>query len=260
MTKRISVNRDGDVATLVIENPAGRNAISLGMYESLPGLLAELDADRSVRVVVVRGEGEKSFASGADITEFEQTRKDAASARAYNEKVAAAEHALEGFSKPTIAMIHGFCIGGGCGLALACDIRFADTKARFGITPAKLGLVYSLESTRRLMDVVGPSRTRWILYSGEHLHAADAERLGLVDEVHEVEDLQKRTYDFAQLIASRAQFSVRAAKEIVRLAQGGQFRDDEHTIELRNSSFDTEDYAEGVRAFMEKRPPRFTWS
>ncbi|WP_293781118.1 enoyl-CoA hydratase-related protein [uncultured Aeromicrobium sp.] len=260
MTKRISVDRDGDVATLVIENPAGRNAISLGMYESLPGLLAELDADRSVRVVVVRGEGEKSFASGADITEFEQTRKDAASARAYNEKVAAAEHALEGFSKPTIAMIHGFCIGGGCGLALACDIRFADTKARFGITPAKLGLVYSLESTRRLMDVVGPSRTRWILYSGEHLHAADAERLGLVDEVHEVDDLQKRTYDFAQLIASRAQFSVRAAKEIVRLAQNGQFRDDEHTIELRNSSFDTEDYAEGVRAFMEKRPPRFTWS
>lgn len=260
MTKQITASVENAVATVTIENPAGRNAISLSMYESLPGILGALDADPAVRVIVLRGDGQTSFASGADISEFELTRKDADSARAYNEKVAGAEHALEALTKPTIAMVHGFCIGGGCGLALASDLRFADTNARFGITPSKLGLVYSLESTRRLMDAVGPSRARWILYSGEHIRAAQAERLGLVDELHDVDDLQKRTYEFAELIASRAQFSVRASKQMVRLAQGGQFRDDDVTTDLRNSSFDTEDYAEGVRAFMEKRPARFTWS
>jgi enoyl-CoA hydratase/carnithine racemase len=251
---------DGAVATLVLNRPESRNAIRLGMYEALPGLIAEIEADRSVKVLVVRGAGAKAFASGADISEFREVRADAESARAYNERVAAAERALEGLSKPTIAMIHGYCIGGGCGLALSCDLRFADERARFGITPAKLGLVYSLESTKRLVDIAGPAQAKWILMSGQQIDAARARELRLADAVMPAEDLEKHTYEFAELLCERAQYSVRATKTIVGRILAGQVEDDDETRKLRNSSFDTDDYAEGVRAFLEKRPPRFSWS
>ena len=263
MTEAILVERDADalgIATVVLNKPDSHNAISLDMYRRIPQVFAELDADPAIKVIVVRGAGTRSFASGADITEFEQVRGNGASAKAYNEQVAAAEHAVEGATKPTIAMVHGYCIGGGCGLALACDIRFADERSRFGITPAKLGLVYSLESTKRLVDVVGPSRAKWILFSGQHVYAEDALRLGLIDELIPAEDLEKQTYEFARLVTTRAQFSVRSSKRIVELVLGGQTVDDDVTVDIRNSSFDTDDYAEGVRSFLEKRPPRFTWS
>ncbi|OAN33352.1 enoyl-CoA hydratase-related protein [Mycolicibacterium iranicum] len=262
-SKEIRVSRDAEtpeIATVEVHNPDSHNAIALTMYRRIPEVFAELDADHSVKVIVVRGAGTRSFASGADISEFEEIRGNSASAKAYNEDVAAAEHAVEGCTKPTIAMVHGYCIGGGCGLALACDIRFADERSRFGITPAKLGLVYSLESTKRLVDVVGPSRAKWILFSGQHVYAEDALRLGLIDELIPAEDLEKQTYEFARLVTTRAQFSVRSSKRIVDLVLGGQTVDDDVTVDIRNSSFDTDDYAEGVRSFLEKRPPRFTWS
>ena len=157
-------------------------------------------------------------------------------------------------------MIHGSCIGGGAALALSCDIRFADTRGRLAITPAKLGLVYSLESTKRVVDLAGPSRAKWILMSGQQIQAQRALELGLVDELVDPEELEAYTYDFARVITSRAQFSVRAGKEMVRRVVGGQVRDDQETVDLRNSSFDTEDFAEGVRSFLEKRPPQFRWS
>jgi enoyl-CoA hydratase/carnithine racemase len=254
------VERDGAVATLTLNRPQSHNAISMEMYRSLPEVVASIEDDRSVKVLVVRGAGEKSFASGADITEFERERSDATKAKNYNEKVAAAEEALEGMTKPTIAMIHGYCIGGGAGLALSCDLRFADTRARFAITPAKLGLVYSLASTKRVVDLAGPSRAKWILMSGQQIQAQRAVELGLFDELVEPEDLGAYTYDFAQTITSRAQFSVRSGKEMVRRVVGGQVQDDDATVQIRNSSFDTEDFAEGVRSFMAKRPPEFRWS
>jgi enoyl-CoA hydratase/carnithine racemase len=254
------VERDGAVATLTLNRPQSHNAISMEMYRALPEVVASIEGDRSVKVLVVRGAGEKSFASGADITEFERERSDATKAKNYNEKVAAAEEALEGMTKPTIAMIHGYCIGGGAGLALSCDLRFADTRARFAITPAKLGLVYSLASTKRVVDLAGPSRAKWILMSGQQIQAQRAVELGLFDELVEPEDLGAYTYDFAQTITSRAQFSVRSGKEMVRRVVGGQVQDDDATVQIRNSSFDTEDFAEGVRSFMAKRPPEFRWS
>ncbi|MGH3348951.1 MAG: enoyl-CoA hydratase-related protein, partial [Nocardioides sp.] len=244
----------------ILNRPDSHNAIRLGMYEALPGLLAEIDADRSVKVLVVRGAGSKAFASGADISEFREVRANAESARSYNLRVEAAERALEGLSKPAIAMVHGHCIGGGCGLALACDLRFADENAGFAITPAKLGLVYSLESTRRLVSVVGTAQAKWILMSGQRVDAQRALQIGLADEVAAADDLEKLTYEFAELLCTRAQYSVRAAKRIVARIAGGQTEDDDETRELRNSSFDTDDYAEGVRAFLEKRRPSFTWS
>jgi enoyl-CoA hydratase/carnithine racemase len=260
MSDHLLVERQGAVATVVLNKPQSHNAISIDMYRDLPAIMAELDADKSVKVVVMRGAGQKSFASGADITEFEQERSDAAKAKRYNEHVARAEQAVEGVTKPTIAMIHGYCIGGGAGLALSCDIRFADERAKFAITPAKLGLVYSLESTKRMVDLAGPSRAKWILMSGQQIPAERAFQLGLFDELFPVEELEKATYDFAELITTRAQFSVRAGKVMVQKVVAGQVRDDEATTDLRNSSFDTVDFAEGVRSFMEKRPPRFEWS
>jgi enoyl-CoA hydratase/carnithine racemase len=251
---------DGAIATLVLNRQDSHNAINLGMYEALPGVLAEIDADRSVKVLVVRGAGRKAFASGADISEFKQVRANAESAKAYNARVAEAEQALEGMSKPTIAMVHGYCIGGGCGLALACDLRFADEDASFAITPAKLGLVYSLESTKRLVDLVGPAQAKWVLMSGQRVHAQRAYQIGIADELVAGDDLEKLTYEFAELLCTRAQYSVRATKQIVSRIVAGQAADDDATRELRNSSFDTEDYAEGVRAFLEKRRPQFTWS
>jgi enoyl-CoA hydratase/carnithine racemase len=260
MSDDLRLERSGAVATLVLDRPDSHNAIRLGMYEELPNLIEEIAADSAVKVLVVRGAGRRAFAAGADISEFQEVRGDAVSARSYNERVAAAERALAGMRKPTIAMVHGYCIGGGCGLVLACDLRFADERARLAITPAKLGLVYSLESTKRLVDLVGPSRAKWMLMSGEQLDAGSALRVGLVDEVVSPDDLEEHTYDFAGLLTTRAQFSVRAGKEIIGRIAAGQTEEDEATMDLRNSSFDTGDYAEGVRAFLDKRSPAFTWS
>lgn len=260
MSDHLLVERQDAVATVVLNKPQSHNAISIDMYRDLPGMVTELDADPSVKVVVLRGAGQKSFASGADISEFEQERSDATKARNYNQHLAAAEQAIEGLAKPTIAMIHGYCIGGGAGLAMACDIRFADDRAKFAVTPAKLGLVYSLESTKRLVDLAGPSRAKWIIMSGQQIQAERALQLGLFDELYPQAEREAATYDFAELITTRAQFSVRAAKTMVGKVVAGQVLDDEATLDLRNSSFDTEDFAEGVRSFLEKRPPRFEWS
>ena len=257
MSDHLLVERQGAVATVVLNKPQSHNAISIVMYRDLPGIMADLDADPDVKVIVLRGAGEKSFASGADISEFEQERSDAAKARNYNKFVAAAEQAIEGVTKPTIAMIHGYCIGGGAGFAMACDMRFADDRAKFAVTPAKLGLVYSLESSKRLVDLAGPSRAKWILMSGQQIKADRALQLGIFDEVYSPEELETATYEFAELITTRAQYSVRSAKTMVKKVIEGQVRDDEVTLEIRNSSFDTEDFAEGVRSFLEKRPPRF---
>ena len=260
MSDHLLVERSGAVATVVLNKVHAHNAISIDMYRDLPGIAEQLDGDPDVKVVVFRGAGQKAFASGADISEFERERGNAEAARNYNEHVAAAERAIEGMAKPTVAMIHGYCIGGGAGLALSCDIRFADERARFAITPAKLGLVYSLESTKRVVDLAGPSRAKWILVSGQQIQAERAFQLGLFDELYPVDELEAATYEFAELITTRAQFSVRAGKVMVQKVVAGQVRDDEATTDLRNSSFDTEDYAEGVRSFLEKRPPRFEWS
>ncbi|TCP50033.1 enoyl-CoA hydratase/carnithine racemase [Tamaricihabitans halophyticus] len=260
MADQLVVERAGAIATIVLNRPESHNAITLGMYQEIPSIVSDLDSDTSVKVVVVRGAGERSFASGADITEFEAVRGNARDARQYNEYVARAEQALTTLRKPSLAMVHGYCIGGGCGLALACDIRLADERARFAITPAKLGLVYSLDSTKRLVDLVGPARAKWVLMSGKQLTADDARSWGLVEYVLPAEELAGTTYELAAEIGTRAQFSVRASKEIVTRIGAGQHADDEYTTNLRNSSFDTEDYAEGVRAFLGKRAPNFTWS
>jgi len=256
MTQGLTLTRDGDIAELTINQPSKRNAMSYEMWEALPKLVAEVDADESVKVLVVRGAGDH-FCAGADISEFETRRATAEGARLYNEHVEYAAHSLGDMRKPSVAMIQGFCIGGGCELALACDLRFASTSAKLGITPAKLGLVYSFSSTRQLVTAVGPSFAKYILFSGERLDAEEALRVHLVDRLFAPDRLAEQTYEFARTIASRSQVSVRGAKLLIEKIAAGMDTPDEEATELPFAAVESEDYKEGVRAFLEKRPPVF---
>jgi enoyl-CoA hydratase/carnithine racemase len=241
----------GAVATLTIDRPAKRNAMSLEMWSAIPGLLASAT---SARVLIIRG-GEH-FSAGADISEFETLRKGADGATRYGQAVHTAERAIAAFPHPTVAVINGFCIGGGCEIALACDLRIAASDARFGITPANLGIVYNFTSTKQLVDAVGKAWAKQILFTGEIIDAATALRIGLVNELHPAAELDARAKGLAETIASRSQVSLRGAKTIIgKIAEGEH--EDESVRELYNDAVHSADYAEGVRAFLEKRPPRF---
>jgi enoyl-CoA hydratase/carnithine racemase len=256
MSQGLTLDRHGDIAELVINQPAKRNAMSFEMWEALPKLVAEVDADDSVKVLVVRGAGDH-FCAGADISEFETRRATAEGARGYGEHVERAAHSLGDMRKPSIAMIQGFCIGGGCELALACDLRFADTTAQFAITPSKLGIVYGFTSTRQLVGVVGPAFAKYLLFSANRITAEDALRVRLIDELVEPEALQKTTTDLARTISARSQVSVRGSKRLIHKIMAGQDVPDTEAIELPIDAVSSDDYREGVSAFLEKRPPDF---
>ncbi len=234
------------VATVVISNPAKRNAMTAAMWRALPPLLGQLAADTAVRALVLTGEG-ATFCAGADISSL---REPGESPQAL---AVAAEEALAAFPKPTVAAVRGYCVGGGCQLAAACDLRFAETDALFGVTPAKLGIVYPSSSTRRLVSLVGPSAAKYLLFSGELTDAARALRTGLVDEVLPAGELGKRVAEFTRIVASRSQLTQAAAKEFAT----GRTDRDAHWQEQAQSGGDT---AEGVAAFLERRAPRFTWT
>ncbi|MFI6099827.1 enoyl-CoA hydratase/isomerase family protein [Lentzea sp. NPDC051213] len=252
MSEFLELSAAGPVATLTINRPAKRNAMSYEMWSALPGIMASVSADETVRVLVIRG-GDQ-FSAGADIAEFSTLRRGAAGAAHYGEAVHNGERAIVQLDKPTIAAISGFCVGGGCEIALACDIRVASLDARFGITPAKLGIVYNFTSTKQLVDAVGPAWAKQILFSADLIDAATALRIGLVNEV--VDSLDARVKELSEQIAARAQVSVRGAKKIINSITDGGHEDD-FVRELYAEAASSADYAEGVSAFLEKRPPRF---
>ena len=251
----LTLLREDSVATLVLNRPQRRNAISVAMWRALPPVIHEVQADASVRVLIVRGAGDDAFTSGADISEFERVRGDVASARAYSVTVADAERALADFPRPTIAMIHGACVGGGLSVALACDLRWASQTARLGITAARLGIVYGLESTRRLADAVGPSHARDLLYSGRLVDADEALRMGLVNHVCAADRLEAETRAYARMLAERAPLSQEGAKTMLRHLRGAGTSSE--PVRCVDRAYESADYREGVRAFLEKRPPVF---
>jgi enoyl-CoA hydratase/carnithine racemase len=253
LSENLRLDVDGPVAVITIDRPAKRNAMSLAMWSAVPGLIGKVEAEESVRVLVIRGTDH--FSAGADIGEFATLRADPDGALAYSAVVHAAERAIAALIKPTIAAITGNCIGGGCEIALACDLRIAEDGARFGITPAKLGIVYNLTSTKQLVDAVGPAWAKQILCTGDIIDAATALRIGLINELHP--DPVARAHELASMIASRAQVSVRGAKTIVNRIMNGQVEEDGAVRALYLLSAGSADYAEGVAAFLEKRPPRF---
>ena len=245
----------GEIATLTLNRPARRNAVNRAMWQGLPGVLDAARAAR-VKVLVLTGAGE-AFAAGADISEFEQVYADRATAGAYFAEIAVAMDALANFESPTLARIDGACVGGGLGLALCCDMRIASDRARLGITPAKLGLMYALSDTRRLVDVVGPARAKDILYTGRILEANEALTLGLVDAVTPLADLDAAVAAKAEAIAAASQWSARKTKQIIRRILDGQTDDDAETNTWMLDAVEGADFVEGRDAFLAKRTPRF---
>jgi enoyl-CoA hydratase/carnithine racemase len=254
VTEYLRLEFDGALAVLTIDRPAKRNALSFDMWSAIPALVGKVDVEEPVRALVIRGTDH--FSAGADIGEFTTLRADAEGAARYGAAVHAAGQAIATLRKPTIAAVTGNCIGGGCELALACDLRVAAPDARFGITPAKLGIVYQFASTKQLLDAVGPAWAKQILFTADIIGAATALRIGLVNELHA--DPVTRSLELAATIATRARVSVHGAKTIIGRIVGGHPDEDDAVRALYAESAASADYAEGVRAFVEKRPPRFS--
>jgi enoyl-CoA hydratase/carnithine racemase len=253
----IQVTRQDTVATIWLNRAGKRNAISYAMWIGLEAAAVQLGADADVRVVVVRGRGQH-FCAGADITELSVRRDNGQ--RSFSEVNLAAEAALAAIPKPTVAFIQGDCIGGGCALAVDCDVRIATARARFGITPAKLGIVYPAASLERATHLLGPAVTKRLLFAGELIGAQEAFRLGLVDEVVDAADAEARLATFTGVLAARSLLTQAATKSMVAaiVAHGHvpQALESYWTMEATSAT----DSAEGIDAFVEKRPARFTWS
>ena len=245
----------GVVARLVIDRVAKRNALTRAMWEALPGLLAELAADDQVKVLLVTGEG-PSFSAGADIGELisgDDPADPMAELRAFNLR---AQTALREFPKPTIAVVRGHCIGGGLEIAVNCDFRFAARDATFGVTPARIGVVYPPAAIKVLLDLVGPATTKYLLFSGELLTAEQAELKGLVDRV--VDDPAAEAEAFAETMVSRSQLTIRSAKETVNALLAGADADAAARSRYQETIASGE-LAEGIEAFTRKRSPDFPW-
>lgn len=253
----ILLERNGAVATIVLNRPDKRNALNAAMWQRLGVLVDEADADPKIKVIVVTGAGQ-AFAAGADIDEFEAVFTDRRAAEAAAAVTYQAQKKLHRNRKPTIAKIRGACVGGGCGIALCCDLRFADTTAKLAITPGKLGLIYSLADTKRLVDLVGPASAKDILYTGRLLDTAEAHRVGLLDRVTEPDKLDEAVASYASDICAASQFSARGTKEIVQMILDGADDDTATTRRLFVDAFAGADFKEGFTAFRAKRKPTFT--
>ncbi|MFF9155445.1 enoyl-CoA hydratase/isomerase family protein [Streptomyces sp. NPDC014846] len=246
MEPQLSYQVADSVATVVIRHPAKRNAMTAAMWRALPPLLDRLAHDPDVRVLVLTGEG-GTFCAGADISTLQGSPEEAQGL------AVAAEEALAAFPKPVLAVVRGHCVGGGAQLAVACDLRLAEEGALFGVTPARLGVVYPSSSTRRLVSLLGPATAKYLLFTAELIDAGRALRTGLVDEVLPGGELDGRVAELTRILVSRSQLTQAAAKEF---ANGRDDRDGHWTTQARGSG----DTAEGVAAFLERRRPEFTWS
>ena len=257
-TNKMLASVEEGIGWITFNNPARRNAISLEMWEGLGDILESFQHDSNVRVVIMKGAGDKAFVSGADISEFDSKRGNAEQKKRYGEISANANRWLGKLDKPLIAMIQGFCIGGGLATALSADVRIATEDSTFGIPAAKLGLGYDYGGLKVLCDLVGPSRAKDIMFSARFLDAEEALRIGLVNFVVSRDELEQKVKDYAALIAGNAPLTVKAAKAAVNAAmRDADKRDLTNINAMVNTCFDSEDYKEGRRAFMEKRRPHF---
>ena len=255
----VYMNCDGAVATIHLNRSDKRNALNSAMWARLIDMVDAAEVDKDIKVIVVTGES-GAFAAGSDIEELGRSLTDPAVAERAGDITYRSQMRVRRAAKPTIAKIRGACVGGGCGIALCCDLRFADTTARFGITAGKLGLIYSVADTKRLVDVVGQSRAKDILFTGRVFGAAEALDFGLIDWLVEPKDLDRAVSEYAAQICDASQVSARANKAIIHSILDGLADDTPHTRKLFVDGFKGADFKEGQAAFMEKRKPIFTAS
>jgi enoyl-CoA hydratase len=247
------------VGVITFNNPAKRNAMSLDMWEGLGSALIGLRDNDDVRVVIMVGSGDKAFVSGADISQFEKVRHNAAASEEYSKKSEAQRALLANYPKPIIACIRGFCLGGGMQVAMAADIRIASDNSQFGIPAAKLGIAYGYDGLRHLVSLVGPSWARLIMYTGMKIDSAEALRIGLVDRVSPDAELWDATMEIARTISGNAPLAIKAAKiTIAQVIKDPDKRDMNAIKQVGTDCMDSADFREGRQAFMEKRRPKFT--
>ncbi len=257
-TAKIQAHIEGGVGWLVYNNPERLNALSFDMQVASALALRRFQQDDAVRVVVLRGAGERAFVSGADISEFRKLRTTAEVRERYDEAVRETGRAFAALEKPLVAMIRGFCLGGGLATALNADIRVTSDDSQFGIPAGRLGVGYGFAGVKVLVDLVGPSRASEILLTARRFTAAEAHRMGLIDRVTSAEDLEGAVRDLAGRMAANAPLTLRAAKLAIREAtKDPDRRDLDRVRKMVEACFRSEDYVEGRQAFLEKRPPHF---
>ena len=258
-TDKMLSRKEGQVGYLTFNNPEKHNAVSLEMWEAAEGFLDEFKNDRNIRVVVVNGAGGKAFVSGADISKFEKERSDKETSDRYNEAVDRAYVAFYSFPKPAIALIRGYCIGGGVGLALSCDLRICTEGSKFAVPAAKLSIGYRYAGLKKLVDVVGPAFAKEIFYTARQFTAQEALMMGLVNRVLPDGEFDAYVKDYAETIAGNAPLSVDSVKFIVgQILTDESKRDLAKAEEMVQACFASNDFKEGRTAFMEKRKPKFT--
>jgi enoyl-CoA hydratase/carnithine racemase len=258
-TDKMLARKDGRVGYVIFNNPERHNAVSLDMWAATRNILDRFVNDEEVRVVVLTGAGGKAFVSGADVSKFESERGTLDATRHYGATVEEAYAAIQQFPKPTIAMIRGYCIGGGVGLAVCCDLRICSDNSRFAVPAAKLGLGYGYAGLRRLIDVVGPAFAREIFFTARQFDAEEARHMGLINRVVPEAELETYVKNYAETIAANAPLTVKAVKYIVGEAMKDESeRNLARCAELVEECFASNDFIEGRRAFMEKRKPAFT--
>lgn len=259
MTASIRLDLTPPIAEIVLNKPKKRNALSVDMWAAIPDLVTAAIDNPDVKVLIIHGGTAGAFAAGADISEFETIYATRESAEASGQTIAAALNAVEACPKPTIAAIDGACVGGGVSLAMTCDLRIASAGSKFGVTPAKLGLVYPASDTRRLLQAIGASATKDILFTGRIFQADEAAAMRLIDRCVTKDAALPEARAMADQIAAASQWSTRAIKRMINGLQGG-WSDTEHAaLDLFLEGFSNQDFADGYKAFLEKRPPNFTF-
>jgi enoyl-CoA hydratase/carnithine racemase len=253
------MEKDGAIGWLIFNRPEKRNAVGIETWQLMPDYVKDLAADDAIRVVILRGAGEQAFVAGADISQFKDRRRNMEDEAEYRRIGARGREALAALTKPLLAMIHGYCVGGGVAIAIGCDMRIASDDARFGIPAARLGLGYHYSGMEQLMALIGPSFTKEIFFTARtNWSAQDALRMGLVNQVVPKAELESFTREYALTIAHNAPLTLRSAKTTVNeLLRPAEKRDLAMLERLIADCFNSEDYQEGVRAFSEKRRPQF---
>ncbi len=256
--KRIIVDKTDGIGRIKLDNQTRRNAMTLGMWEDLGKAIKDFSEDDEIRVIVLSGEGGKSFCAGADISEFEKNRSSEEGVKLYNETVESSSALLKNVTKPTIACIDGFCVGGGVGIATSCDIRLCTDDSIFAIPAAKLGLGYRVDGLSPLVDIVGPSFAMEFFYTARKFTAEDAKFMGYANRVLPRDEFYTYVDDYVKSIAGNAPLTVKAAKVVVKeCVKDEADRDYDLCAQVVDDCFSSEDYVEGRRAFMEKRKPAF---